>query len=129
MIADTLGLLLIFRITYEAVYRDVRQNLKVAQRGQKDAYNKKVKHAVFQTGDLVWHYTLQLKPGEAGKFHIQWEGPYEIVAQVGDVAYQVRNVLGCSRWSKVGHFNNLLLYQREEGGMKEATVSGRGSGP
>ena len=90
MIADTLGLLLIFRITYEAVYRDVRQNLNVAQRGQKDAYNKKVKHAAFQTGDLVWHYTPQLKPGEAGRFLVQWEGPYEIEAQVGDVAYQVR---------------------------------------
>lgn len=35
---------------------------------QKDAYDKGVKHTVFPTGDLVLHYTPQLKPGEAGSF-------------------------------------------------------------
>ena len=30
----------------EAAYRDVRQNLKVAQRRQKDAYDKGVRHGV-----------------------------------------------------------------------------------
>ena len=47
----------------------MKENLKVAPGDQKDAYNKGVKHAVFQTGDLVWCYTPQLKPGEAEKFH------------------------------------------------------------
>ena len=31
----------------EASYRDVRPNLKVAQRRQKDAYHKGVRHMVF----------------------------------------------------------------------------------
>lgn len=67
-----------FQGSLEAAYCDVRQNLKVAQCHQKDAYDKGVRHMVSQAGDLVLHYDPQLKPGEANKFHQQWEGPYEI---------------------------------------------------
>lgn len=63
----------------EAAYRDVRRNLKMAQSRQKDAYDKRLRHIVFQAGDLVLRYDPQLKPGEAKKFHRQWQGPYEIV--------------------------------------------------
>ena len=103
----------------EAAYRDVRQNLKVAQRRQKGAYNP------------------QLKPGEATKFHRQWEGPYEIVEQVTDVTYHVKKVKGHSRKSQVVHFNNLRLNKRrQEGSMEEtgakelvdAPVGGKGAG-
>ena len=76
----------------EAAYRDVRQNLKVAQRRQKDAYDKGVRHMVFEAGDLVLRYDPQLKPGEANKFHRQWEGPYEKVERVTDVTYRVKKV-------------------------------------
>ena len=63
----------------ESGYRDMRQNLKVAQHCQKDAYGNRVRHMEFQAGDLMLCYNPQLKPGEANKFHCQWEGPYEIV--------------------------------------------------
>lgn len=95
----------------EAAYCDVRQNLKVAQRRQKDAYDKGVRHMVFQAGDLVLRYDPQLKLGEANKFQQQWEGPYEIVEQVTDVTYCVKKVRGHSRKSQVVHFNNLRLYK------------------
>ena len=39
----------------ETAYRDMRQSLQVAQRREKDAYDKGVKHVPFQTGDLVLH--------------------------------------------------------------------------
>ena len=108
----------------EDAFRDVRQNLKVAQRRQKDAYDKGVKHTVYQAGDLVLRYTPQLKPGEAGKFHRQWEGPYEIVTQITEVTYRVRKVEGRSRRSSVVHFNNLRLYQRkQEGGMGKSAAA------
>ena len=83
-----------------------------------DAYDKGVKHTVYQAGDLVLRYTPQLKPGEAGKFHRQWQGPFRIVKQVTEVTYLVKKVRGRSRRSKVVHFNNLRLYRRrpEEGG-------------
>lgn len=45
----------------EAAYRDVRQNPKLAQHFQKDAYDKGVRHMVFQAGDLVLCYNPQLK--------------------------------------------------------------------
>ena len=121
----------------EAAYRDVRQNLKVAQRRQKDAYDKGVRHMLFQPGDLVLRYDPQLKPGEVNKFHRQWEGPYEIVERVTDVTYRVKKVRGHSRKSRVVHFNNLRLYKRrqegsmEETGAKEAVdapVGGNGAG-
>ena len=67
---------------------------------------------MFQTGDLVLHYTPQLKPGEANKFHRQWEGPFEVVEHVMDVTYLVKKVRGRSRRSQVVHFNNLRFYQK-----------------
>lgn len=105
----------------EAAYRDVRQNLKVAQHRQKDAYDKGVRHMVFQAGDLVLRYDPQLKPGEANKFHRQWERPYEIVERVTDVTYRVKKVRGHSRKSQVVHFNNLRLYKRRQEGSMEET--------
>ena len=51
-----------------AAYRDVRQNLQVAQHCQKDAYDKGVRHMVFQAGDLMLCYNPQMKPGEASKY-------------------------------------------------------------
>lgn len=71
----------------------MRESLQVAQ---KDGYNKGVKHMMFQTGDLVLRYTPQQKPGEANKFHRQWEGPFKAVERVTDVTYRVKNVWGQS---------------------------------
>ena len=103
----------------ETAYRDVRESLRAAQRRQKDCYDKGVKHMVFQTGDLVLRYTPQLKPGEANKFHRQWEGPFDVVKRV---TYLVKNVRGRSGRSQVVHFNNLQLYQRRQ----EAQLGERG---
>ena len=108
----------------ENAYRDVRESLQVAQRRQKDGYDKGVKHMVFQTGDLVLRYTPQLKPGEANKFHRQWEGPFEVVERVTDVTYRVKKVRGHSRRSQVVHFNNLRLYQRRREEPLEELVAG-----
>lgn len=98
----------------ETAYRDVRQSLKVAQRRQKDTYDKGLRHMVFQTGDLVLRYIPQLKPREGNKFHRQREGPFEIVECVTDITYRVKKVRGHSMRSQVVHFNNLWLYQRRQ---------------
>ena len=62
----------------EAACRDVRQNLRVVQHCQRDAYDKGVRHMVFQAGDLMLCHNPQLKPGEANKFHRQWVGPHVV---------------------------------------------------
>ena len=98
----------------QTAYRDVRQNLEVAQRLQKDAYYKGVKHTIYQPGDLVLRYTPQLKPEEGSKFHRQWQEPYEIVMRVTEVTHLVKKVQGHSRRSRVVHFNNLRFYQRRQ---------------
>ena len=90
----------------------MREKLKVAQRCQKDAFDKGVKYTVYQPGDLVLHFSPQLKPGEPNKFHRQWEGPYEIVERVSKVIYRVRRRGRLSRRSSVVHLNNLRLYKR-----------------
>lgn len=110
--------------TLETAYRDVRESLRAAQRRQKDCYDKGVKLMVFQTGDLVLRYTPQLKPGEANTFHRQWEGPFEVVERVTDVAYLVKKVRGRSRRSQVVHFNNLRLYQRGQEAQVGKPVAG-----
>ena len=107
------------RENLETAYQDVRQNLKMAQRRQKDAYDKGVKH--YQAGDFVLRFSPELKPGEASKFQRQWEGPYKIVKQVTEVNYLVEKVGGRSGKSKVVHFNNLRLYKKRQEGSTEET--------
>ena len=102
----------------ETAYRDVRESMRAAQRQQKDCYDKGVKHMVFQTGDLVLRYTPQLKPGDASKFHRQWEGPFEVVERVMDVMYLVKKGRGRSRRSQVVHFNNLRLSEEARGTVR-----------
>ena len=77
----------------------MRISLKVAQCRQKHAFDKEMRHMVFQAGDLVLHYNPQLKPGEASKFHQQWKEPYEIVGRIANVTYRVKKVKGYSRKS------------------------------
>ena len=103
------------------------ESLQVAQ---KDGYNKGVKDMMFQTGDLVLRYTPQQKPGEANKFHRQWEGPFKAVERVTDVTYRVKKVRGQSRRSQVVHFNNLWLYhqRRQEEPLEEPVAGGGGGG-
>lgn len=102
----------------ETAYRDVRESLQAAQRQQKDCYDKGVKHMVFQTGELALRYTPQLKPGDANKFHRQWEGPFEVVERVTDVTYLVKKGRGRSRRSQVVHFNNLRLSEEAPGTVR-----------
>lgn len=109
----------------ETAYRDVRHSLKVARRRQKDAYDKGVRRMAFRTGNLGLRFTPQLKPGEANKFHRQWEDPFEIVERITDVTYLGKKVRGHSRRSQVVHFNNLRLYQRrQEERIDEPAVGG-----
>ena len=90
----------------------MREKQKVAQRRQKDAFDKGVKCTVYQPGDLVLRFSPELKPGEPNKFHRQWESPYEIVERVSEVTYRVRRRDRHSRRSSDVHFNNLRLYKR-----------------
>ena len=71
-----------FREKLVQAHQDVREKLKVAQRRQKDAFDKGVKYTVYQPGALVSWFSPELKPGEPNKFHRKWERPFEIVERV-----------------------------------------------
>ena len=96
-------------------HQDVREKLKVAQRRQKDAFDKGVKNTVYQPDALVLRFSPELKPGEPNKSHRKWEGPFEIVERVSEVTYRLRNMGRRSRRSSVVHFNNKRLYKRVPG--------------
>lgn len=84
-----------------------------------------MKHNALQTGDLVLCYTPQPKLGEANRFHLQREGPFEIVECIMDITYRVRKVGGHSkRDPQVLHFNNLRLYR----GRQEESIEGWAAG-
>ena len=71
--------------------------------------------------DLVLRYPRQIKPGEASKFHRQWQGPFRVVTRVIEVTYLIKKVGVYSRRFSVAHFNNLRLYKRKplEGGKRK----------
>jgi len=85
-----------------------------------------MKHKALQTGDLVLCYTPQPKLGEANRFHLQRERPFEIEECIMDITYRVRKVGGHSkRDPQVVHFNNLRLYKgRQEESMEELAAGG-----
>ncbi|CAH3013815.1 unnamed protein product, partial [Porites evermanni] len=66
------------------------------------------------------------KLGEANRFHLQREGPFEIAECVMDITYRVRKVGGHSkRDPQAVHFNNLWLYkERQEESMEDAPQGG-----
>ena len=104
-------------------YHDVRKNLQAAQRRQKDTFDKGVCHMSYKPGDLVLRYSPQLKPGEAKKFHRNWEGPYVVIDSVTEITYRIKKT--GSKRSLVVHYNNLRLYKKsEESNAPEETETG-----
>ena len=66
----------------------VDQQQKLAQ-----GYNRKVRPQDFLVGDLVLQKTLGgMKDQNAGKFALNWEGPYQLTAMVGAGAYYLEDM-------------------------------------
>ena len=104
-------------------HRDVRRNLEVAQRRQKDKFDRRVRHTTYKPGNLVLRYNPQLKAGAPKKFHQFWVGPFSVLEQVAEVTYRISNRKKSKR-SSVVHFNNLRLYQgKPEESKRDATGS------
>ena len=61
----------------------VRENLEKAQETQKRWYDKNARQRVFNEGDSV----LVLLPTSTNALMAQWQGPYEVLKQVGKVTY------------------------------------------
>jgi hypothetical protein len=99
----------------ENMVRKVQQNLKEAQNRQKSYANQKRRNLKFQVG---YHVYLKvkarkssLKLGNCAKLAPRFCGPFEILARIGPVAYQlalpanlrIHNVFHISLWKKYVH--------------------------
>ena len=83
------------RITEERRQRleSVKENILVAQRRQKDQYDRK--HAnpeVFAVGALVLKKDFTRKKRAGGKLDSRWTGPYRIVNSLGRGLYSLESV-------------------------------------
>ena len=102
------------------VWPIVREHLRQAQQAQARVYNRGARLRTFQPGDLV----LVLAPMAECKFLVKWQGPYEVVEQVGEVNYWVRQP-GRRKPTQVYHIN--ILKQWRGGG--EPPDLARAGGP
>jgi hypothetical protein len=77
----------------ENMVRKVQQNLKEAQDRQKSYADQKRRHLEFQVGDHVYlkvkAQKSSLKLGNCAKLAPRFCGPFEILARIGPVAYQL----------------------------------------
>jgi hypothetical protein len=95
----------------------IRQRLKTAQSRQKSYADKLRRDLEFQVGDRVF---LKISPwkgimrfGKKGKLSPRYIGPYEILARVGEVAYQLALPPELSQIHDVFHVSVLRKYMSD----------------
>jgi len=84
-------------------------------------YDKTHKSVEFYVGDLVWVY---FKPQSAdktisSKFLASWKGPYEVVKQVHEVNYRIKELN--SDKNQIVHVSRMSKYRPWKGPVKEIT--------
>uniref|UniRef100_A0A8C3H7S2 ribonuclease H n=1 Tax=Chrysemys picta bellii TaxID=8478 RepID=A0A8C3H7S2_CHRPI len=87
-----------------------RENLNTAQRGQEQQYNRGTQVRLFAPGDRV----LLLLPSEESKLFARWQGPYEVLRQVGPVNYEIQQP-DHRKGKQIYHVNLLKPWREREG--------------
>jgi hypothetical protein len=97
----------------ENMVRKVQQNLKEAQDRHKSYADQKRRHLEFQVGDHVYlkvkAQKSSLKLGNCAKLAPRFCGPFELLARIGPVAYQIA-LLANLRVHNVFHISLLKKY-------------------
>ena len=88
------------------VWPIVRDHLRQAQQAQARVYNRGAQLRLFRPGDLV----MVLIPTSECKFLAKWQGPYEVMEQVGSVNYRVRQP-GRRKPTQLYHVNLLKQWR------------------
>uniref|UniRef100_A0A8C5BI86 Gypsy retrotransposon integrase-like protein 1 n=1 Tax=Gadus morhua TaxID=8049 RepID=A0A8C5BI86_GADMO len=88
------------------VWPIVRDHLRQAQQAQARVYNRGAQLRLFRPGDLV----MMLIPTSECKFLAKWQGPYEVMEQVGPVNYRVRQP-GRRKPTQLYHVNLLKQWR------------------
>ena len=94
--------------TLRKVHKHVANNISLAQKRQKEDYDKatKVESTQLKPGDWVWLNSKAIPKGKSRKFHQEWTGPYEVLHQLGRVNYHIKPEVGKAK-TKVVHQNRL----------------------
>ncbi|XP_042299990.1 uncharacterized protein LOC121917940 isoform X1 [Sceloporus undulatus] len=100
-----------------------RDNLREAQQAQKEYFDRRVKERKFTVGQRV----LVFLPAPTNKWFAQWQGPFEVVRQVGPVDYEIQ--LGGPRARRQIFHVNLLKAWREREALWAEETEEEGSEP
>ncbi|CAH8445461.1 unnamed protein product [Dicrocoelium dendriticum] len=98
------------RITRERVrvaFQSVQEHMNRAQHSQKEYYDRQSRGPEYRKGDRVWLHRPRPPAGAPGKFHREWQGPYEIVFVRSPTVYVLRNVTDPSADVLTVHYNQL----------------------
>jgi hypothetical protein len=87
----------------------VREHMAQAQRTQERVYNQGAQQREFHPGEKV----LVLIPTTESKFLATWHRPYDIMEQVGDINYKVRQP-GRRKPLQLYHVNLLKKWHERE---------------
>ena len=72
-------------------YSNVQQSVSAKQDRQKELYNRKIHGNPHEPGNLVWLHNPAVPKGRARKFHRPWTGPHQVLKQLSEVTYQIKN--------------------------------------
>ena len=100
------------------VWPIVRDHLRQAQQAQARVYNRGAQLRLFRPGDLV----MVLIPTSECKFLAKWQGPYEVMEQVGSVNYRVRQP-GRRKPTQLYHVNLLKQWRANPTPTAPATLA------
>ena len=89
-------------------FQYAKQKSQIAQRQQKEGYDKKIRSIKYNTGDLVW---LHDPTNARNKLDPNWTGPFSILSSSEDgLNYKIADIHN-ERSQKVVHHNRLKLFR------------------
>ena len=111
-----------------------RENLRAAQKCQKDYYDNTSCGGTYAIGELVWLKSFAIPKGTSRKFFIRWSGPWKIVKVISDVTYRIHLIDKGKRRRvrQVVHFNRLkkcYVDEANEGSQNERDSGNAVLGP
>ncbi|KAJ8937076.1 hypothetical protein NQ318_009846, partial [Aromia moschata] len=91
-----------------AVHDHVRSRLQLESDRMKIRYDVRANSSGFQEGDLVCLYNPVRRKGRSPKLQNNWEGPFTLFCNFGDVVYRIQRNLRSKM--KVVHLDRLTPY-------------------
>ncbi|MGL4266101.1 MAG: DDE-type integrase/transposase/recombinase, partial [Weissella cibaria] len=89
-----------------------REHLGVAQKRQKEYYDRKAHGSPLKAGDNVWLHMSIPTSGMPAKLHREWKGPYTVMKVLSDTTCLIKDTRDAMTRPMTVHFNRLKPYDR-----------------